>query len=598
MPLEETVKGTNSGDEPNKSHNGLVNLGPGAEDSKSQSPDLAGQSEQSEQPSSDTTATPQHQTHISLHPSKGKNGPELGQISDDQKSLLRQEDELLQIPGQRKSPIQLPQLPPGPSGPASSTMLNRQASGSMNSSAAANYSNPNSLFPSPHGHMLSQQEIQSQPIGLSQSHPQAHAPNGSSNNGVSNSSHGMSALSNPSSLHSPNPKAMLSSIMPSFVSPQPKAQMGGQNHYQYRPHLQPQPQPQLQPQPLPQQQTQPQHPTKINQMAPSQYSTFQSYAPYGQNQSPSQSSTPPAPGTVPTSMPAAMGTSAPLPAPAILPQYTNGNYDIHSSIPDPQFQQSIKTFQVNRMPPNSNPKSRLGNPNKIKKADYRVKSVQERPYKCDHPNCEWAFTRASDLKRHLKSHNTPMYHCPYWKNDPTCHRNGGSFNRLDVLKRHLRLVHYIQDKQDLLVPNSGPKDDPGWCRSCQRMFQNSKMFIEHCQECSQILPPSKWQHSLPSSYELETHVQHTPMHTQQHNNSIQHRFPNGEVKVDNSEMHTIPQSPPNSYPMSATRNHVQHHGHELMNYNIKDNHDVLNDPNNNLLTLSSVINEFEPERKK
>lgn len=111
----------------------------------------------------------------------------------------------------------------------------------------------------------------------------------------------------------------------------------------------------------------------------------------------------------------------------------------------------------------------------------------DKPYVCSHESCTWAFARQSDLRRHAKSHKTPTFHCPYWKGDPTCHRNGGSFNRLDVLKRHLRLVHFVKDKQ----PSNGI-NDPGWCRSCQKLFASSKDFIDHCVDCSTRVLPAEW----------------------------------------------------------------------------------------------------------
>ena len=113
-----------------------------------------------------------------------------------------------------------------------------------------------------------------------------------------------------------------------------------------------------------------------------------------------------------------------------------------------------------------------------------------KPYVCTHPGCTWAFARHSDLTRHSKSHAEPQYKCPYWKNDPTCHKKNGAFNRLDVLKRHLRLIHYVKDKQPIAALNPG--EDPGWCRSCQRMFPNSKAFVEHCHDCAQNTVPTEW----------------------------------------------------------------------------------------------------------
>ncbi|KAM9909408.1 hypothetical protein OXX69_005453 [Metschnikowia pulcherrima] len=113
-----------------------------------------------------------------------------------------------------------------------------------------------------------------------------------------------------------------------------------------------------------------------------------------------------------------------------------------------------------------------------------------KPYRCTSLGCRWSFARQSDLRRHTKSHIAPAFHCPYWKNDPTCHRNGGSFSRLDVLKRHLRLVHYIKDKE-----NTYAGSDPGWCRSCQKLFSSSKDFIDHCEDCSSQAAPAEWKMS-------------------------------------------------------------------------------------------------------
>lgn len=114
----------------------------------------------------------------------------------------------------------------------------------------------------------------------------------------------------------------------------------------------------------------------------------------------------------------------------------------------------------------------------------KIGGNSDRPFGCEFPGCGWAFARQSDLRRHTKSHSEPTFHCPYWRNDPTCHKNGGAFNRLDVLKRHLRLVHYVLDKQSQI---SSSREDPGWCRSCQRIFVNSKVFIDHCLECAQSM---------------------------------------------------------------------------------------------------------------
>lgn len=109
----------------------------------------------------------------------------------------------------------------------------------------------------------------------------------------------------------------------------------------------------------------------------------------------------------------------------------------------------------------------------------------ERPFACKQEGCDWAFARHSDLRRHARSHYEPMFRCPFWKNDPSCHRNGGAFNRLDVLKRHLRLVHFVQDKHP---DNRNPKSNEGWCRACQKLFPDTRSFVDHCFTCEKIYP--------------------------------------------------------------------------------------------------------------
>ncbi|KAK9475045.1 uncharacterized protein V1510DRAFT_409892 [Dipodascopsis tothii] len=120
-------------------------------------------------------------------------------------------------------------------------------------------------------------------------------------------------------------------------------------------------------------------------------------------------------------------------------------------------------------------------------------SGSPKPYPCGHDGCKWTFARHSDQRRHLRSHYTPSFHCPYWRTDPTCHRNGGAFNRLDVLKRHLRLVHFVQLKDS----------DAGWCRICQKMFASSRVFIDHCDKCAEAVQPTEWNKGGDSDEEEE-----------------------------------------------------------------------------------------------
>lgn len=114
---------------------------------------------------------------------------------------------------------------------------------------------------------------------------------------------------------------------------------------------------------------------------------------------------------------------------------------------------------------------------------------QDRPYKCTHPKCAWAFVRESDYRRHIKCHEAPSYQCPYWKIDPSCHRKGGAFTRLDVLKRHLKIIHYVRATKDDKKLNG--KEDPGWCIACQTTFNNSKQFLQHTNDCSEKLAMKK-----------------------------------------------------------------------------------------------------------
>lgn len=198
----------------------------------------------------------------------------------------------------------------------------------------------------------------------------------------------------------------------------------------------------------------------------------------------------------------------------------------------------VNTFKVKK--PRRNTHNQYSDLNKIKTSPG---STPDRPFNCNYPGCQWSFTRHSDLRRHAKSHSTPMFNCPYWKNDPTCHRNGGAFNRLDVLKRHLKLVHFVQEKSTITPGNKFPKIDSGWCRACQRMFPSTKSFIDHTVDCA---------------------------------TTISDKWPPGSAN-DSSET-----------PGGISND----------NKNEKDNEYFLNDPNNNLLTLSSVVDEFDTQDRK
>lgn len=102
--------------------------------------------------------------------------------------------------------------------------------------------------------------------------------------------------------------------------------------------------------------------------------------------------------------------------------------------------------------------------------------TEDRVFHCTHPGCEWSFARSSDQKRHIRSHLKPSLRCPYWELEATCNRKGGLFYRLDVLKRHLKLVHMSR-------PTDGSTDG-GQCRICMKNFSITRDFINHCEECA------------------------------------------------------------------------------------------------------------------
>lgn len=215
--------------------------------------------------------------------------------------------------------------------------------------------------------------------------------------------------------------------------------------------------------------------------------------------------------------------SAPIPSdpsrpPSILPPTPQNGAAAHPTLPyqpyppqapipvqpnaAPKQEDQFLYFKDPSAPPDANPSTKSKFSSKMFVHSKHLKSPSpENPqegqsntsldtvkrFACTYEGCSWAFARQSDLRRHEKSHRSPMFHCPYWRIDPTCHKNGGSFNRLDVLKRHLRLVHYVRDKEHVI-----PGSDPGWCRACQKVFPSSKQFVDHCSECASKFLPAEW----------------------------------------------------------------------------------------------------------
>lgn len=182
--------------------------------------------------------------------------------------------------------------------------------------------------------------------------------------------------------------------------------------------------------------------------------------------------------------------AVPMPVAAVPPNAATNAYRQNYYYPPVYNPYYYRTQAFGAFPAHEGEVFKTGRPRKHLKLA-RSEPPTERPYTCDYSGCDWLFARQLDLRRHAKLHAQPRFYCPYWRNDPTCHRNGGAFNRLDVLKRHLKLVHYVLDKH--LAQGLA---DPGWCRVCQRMFQLSKVFVEHCSECAQLAAPAEWKGNL------------------------------------------------------------------------------------------------------
>lgn len=106
---------------------------------------------------------------------------------------------------------------------------------------------------------------------------------------------------------------------------------------------------------------------------------------------------------------------------------------------------------------------------------HNVNEEVSKPFVCTHTDCTWAFTKMSGLQRHLKSHDRRTFDCPFWKYDPKCHKNNGTFSRLDILKKHLKTNHFFQYKNSTA----------GRCRTCQQYFEGVKVFYDHCAQCAE-----------------------------------------------------------------------------------------------------------------
>ena len=121
----------------------------------------------------------------------------------------------------------------------------------------------------------------------------------------------------------------------------------------------------------------------------------------------------------------------------------------------------------------------------------------ERPEKCPVATCEYhikGFARVYDKQRHTLSHFKGTMVCGF------CPGSGSSaeksFNRTDVFKRHLNLVHGVEQSP----PNSRKKSsslgmskkatnfsnkiaENAKCSTCSHIFKNAQKFYEHLDDC-------------------------------------------------------------------------------------------------------------------
>ena len=118
----------------------------------------------------------------------------------------------------------------------------------------------------------------------------------------------------------------------------------------------------------------------------------------------------------------------------------------------------------------------------------------ERPEKCPIPTCEYhikGFARKYDKQRHTLAHYKGIMVCGF------CPGSGSpmekSFNRADVFKRHLTVVHGVKQ----LSPQSRKKSpsfgttkkatnspsDIGKCSVCLHVFKSALEFYEHLDDC-------------------------------------------------------------------------------------------------------------------
>jgi hypothetical protein len=120
----------------------------------------------------------------------------------------------------------------------------------------------------------------------------------------------------------------------------------------------------------------------------------------------------------------------------------------------------------------------------------------ERPEKCPIQTCDWhvkGFARKYDKNRHTLTHYKGTMVCGFCPGSGSAAEK--SFNRADLFKRHLTVVHAVEQtapnsrKKASPNTNSGkklagyPPDATGKCSTCSATFANAQDFYEHLDDC-------------------------------------------------------------------------------------------------------------------
>ncbi|KAI5288370.1 hypothetical protein KEM52_001186, partial [Ascosphaera acerosa] len=123
----------------------------------------------------------------------------------------------------------------------------------------------------------------------------------------------------------------------------------------------------------------------------------------------------------------------------------------------------------------------------------------ERPEKCPIEICEYhhkGFARKYDKNRHTLTHFREKMVCGFC---PLAGKPGEtSFDRVDAFKKHLVLVHKVEQtapnsrkkspasldsKDGVRISQPASRDGQGKCTTCSEVFGNAQDFYEHLDEC-------------------------------------------------------------------------------------------------------------------